>query len=434
MRLGRSYFYTMIPLFSDITFLYCIFLIFSTAPRLKTGMMSFYFPGFLACACAAALVNCILARKDRTLIAIAASNAAIAAVTLAVMFSLPNTVSGIPGTIFAALVFLCPAGRSLMLTRNPVTLGTMLSYCEFSIIGTGFFLLAQQGVIIPEGVATRLCVTALILNLIALSALRVTGGKKTVKSGTMISRGLVFAVITSLSFLAAWIMSFLFPSLKDIVLYALAHIRDFILLVLGAIYDFFMFLFSFLSPAQIEPVPQDAMDVMDIAYDYSQDVVMPVPAALLFVLAALAAAGLLFFLFRLRKLRIKASVADDDFQNEKSASPSLLGLLLSALKKLIKKIAFFFWLITHFNTYAGVFIRLEYRGRRLGLARHKSQTPREFLTALADRFAPQSEEFVTAVLNLASEIDMQCFEQKHSSAARKMSREQIRLILSACTR
>ena len=434
MNLAKSYVYTMIPLFSDITALYCFFLFFSAAARSGPGMMTFYFPGFLLCACAAALINCLLARKDRTVFAIAASNIAVAAATAALMFYLPHSISGFTATFFAALIFLYPAVRSLLISRLAVTAATMLSYCEFSIIGTGFFLFIQQGVLIPEGTAVRLCVTAMLLNLLALSTLRMGGGKKNVQTGTAISRGVIFAAVTAFSFTVAWLMSLFFPAFKDATLYVLSLLWGFVLTILRAVRDFIIFLFSLLPETSREIMAGDPMDAAAVNYDLAEEEALQFPVIFFVAAAAAVVIILAYFLYRFRKRRIKAMAAAGDYRNERAASPTLLSLLLSALKRLFGFIKFIFWLLINFNTYSGVFIRLEYRGRRLGLPRRASETPREFLAAMSRRFAQQNEELEGLFLNLADQIDRQCFSGKQEAAARKMSREQIKAIFLLCKR
>jgi hypothetical protein len=350
------------------------------------------------------------------------------------MFNTPHSFQGFAASFFAALISLYPAARSLMLSREAVTAAAMLSYCEFSIIGTGIFLVIQQGRIIPEGMATDLCVAAMLINLLTLSILRIGQGKNKIQTGTAISRGIVFFAVITFSFIAAWIMSFLFPSFKSAVLYALAKLGTLILIILGAIRDFMALIFSYFKAPDPGPVIAEPTPGFSPEYAFEEDAALFIPAELFIIAAAAAVIGLFVLLMRFRKYRIKAASSAENQKTGRSAAPSLASLLLSALKKLIRTVKFYSWLFVHFNTYAGVFIRLEARGKKLGLPRRNSETPREFLGALRGCFALQSDDVDFVFSHLADQIDRQFFSDGRAARTNKMNREKITMMFRLCNR
>lgn len=431
MRFGKSFIYVMIPLFSDITAAYCAFLLFTAVS--KTGAMSFSFPFYFLFACLAALVNCLLCQKDRSLTAVALPNAAIAIATEIAMFCLPNSIHGLSGYGFSAAFFLLPTLRSFYLSRHPVTIDTMQRYCEISVLGVGFFLFAQTGFFEPETSVNLLCVLAVLLNLLTLSSLRMKSVAR-VKTGAGIQRGLILFAVIALMLAAAIGLGFFLPMTRDAAFSVLNAVKDFFLAILRLFERFIAFLVS-LFPAseleEVELVPPESLS-MDGDGDSSQ-LKIPQEAIVIMIAAACVAvvALLIYLLFRFRKLRLQSFTITGAVQKEKRDTSSLFSILLQWLRKLFNILAFYIRLLFSFNTYAGVFVRLELRCKKSGFRRSGSQTPREFLARLGENVSDGSDGVRSAFLYLADQIDMQCFSSERVPASRRMDRAQVKSLMRA---
>lgn len=358
----RAFFRTMIPLFSDMTALYCMYLLFSFTSG--DQMMWFSFPLYLFCGMASAAVNLLLSRRERTLASAVLWNLAVLIPSEILLLGSLQNVRGITPYLFGALFFLYPTLRAFYLVRHPVKAEAMLVYCEMSILGTGLFLLTQAGSFSPGPGANLLCLLALALNLCTLSSMRAAGrGRALAPSEARMQRMLILAAAILLLLTATAVLGLLLPAGKDLLLQLLAAVKSALLWFLRQLEHLLSLL---AAPQDMElPAPEPPPP---ISLPEQPESVMEIPAAAIIALLSLLAAGLaalLCWLFlRFRKLRLRWRLAGTDLLEEKIEAPPLFRLLLDKLRTLRRRLVFFRDLLLRLDTCAGMFVRLPPLSRR----------------------------------------------------------------------
>ena len=433
MSLGKRFYYSMTTLFADVTALYCTYMFVSVA--VGDRMMYFDIIALMLLAAVAALVNCILARRELSMLMFLGINAAVAAVTITAMFLLPHDISGIGFYLAAAVLFAYPAARAAYIIRNPVTAVSMLVYSEMSVIGTGFLFITQIGSFQPGMTANILCVAAMLLNIVALSSLRMEHAMRARSKTSGLKRGLILAVVVAALLAAAILLGLVLPATKDVVIAVLTVVERAASAVLDMIWRFLLFI------ASLFPAPEDVPVDIDEQYQFEMPKIREMAEvntprwlviAFVVVLAGGAAALVLLLLNKLRKMRLHTLRLESVVLREKSTAPSLAAVLHGLLQKIGSKIERYRLLVRNYDNCAGVFIRIERRGRLCGLPRTDSQTPREYLYSLAARL--QEDDPARAVFaELAGQIDLWCFSSCEKRPQR-ISKGKISLLKCAVKR
>ena len=425
MTPARSFNYAASALYSDMTALICIYAMLTAFSF--DHMMAFNFPVYFLCAAAALLVNSLFLRRERTVPAVAAINASASLLTLTVMFLLPHEITGILPCLFASLLFAYPAPRGLFLLLSAVSETRMLVYCEMSVMGAGLFFLAQIGAFNPGVLINLLCVLALFVNFAALSVSRTEGS---VTGG--IRRSLTVTAILSVTALAGGCLSMLLPNIRVYAVTALQAAKNAILAFFLLVERVFVLLASLIPDGKLYEAEPALLPEALVTGEAEELISLPVyfTAGLAGLFIAILAGLLLLLLYKMRKARFRKLENNITISLEKRSSPSLWSVLKTAVIKILCKLKFYRLVMMNFNTCAGVFVRLEYRGRLCGIPRGRSHTPREYLTALS-KAAPESDhEACEAFLFLAEKIDELCFSPDADRRA-KATRSQIRAMLRA---
>ena len=429
MTLIKRYVFAFIPMYSEIVALYCAFVIFATesAPT----KVAFFFPAYLTGLFACTFINVLLARKERSFVLIVICNSLVVIFTIAAVLLSPHTLSGIFTYIYVLLICIYLAPRCVHLMRHPITLENMLTHSELSVFSAAFWLLLQFRD--PGLDIVLLCFSSIVLNLIALSSLRIMRARQSGVHMPGIQKGFILVSVGAGAFIvAAFLGAMLLPALREVILRGLWAIVNGVAAVGRFIWGLVIMLLELIpysgydgymppmEAAQMPP-PQEASEIFEI----------PIGAiyATLAVLAIIIAFGLLYLLYKMRKLRWRAVTMPPAIKKEKSKVPGIFSILLAALRRLYRKLALCMRLLVSFNTVAGVFVRIERRSKRRGYPRHPSEPPREFLLRVCDSVAKDKAEIRIAFLQFADKVDHLCF----SSAALpnlKVDRLQRRVLLS----
>jgi len=430
MTLGKSFYYALTVLFANMTAQYCIFILLTSV---KGNAMGFHLLSYFGFAVLALTINCLLSRKERSVLQIVILNAFIAVLGAIVLFVLPHEISGFWGYLCAGLIFLYPAPRGVFLLRNPFSIGKMLSWCEMSALGTSVFFIAQLGYFSPGAVPNILCVVALIGNLAALSSMRMQNIRQTgERGGTGPKRWLLLAALGAIILFFAGLLALLLPLGRGAILAAIETVKNLLLAILHLILRFLLFLFSLLPVPEFSqgyiPAP-DPVAIPDGAVEGYLEFPLIVTIVIVSLIAALAIALFVFIVYRMRRVRLGALGSANSLLKVKSTAPSLLSLLRAMLRRLRERLSLRLLLLTRFNSCAGVLARLEYRGKRCGVPRGKGQTTREYLMTLLSR-SPQADPTAReAFLLLADRIDELCFSTKRQNG--RMDRMHIKAILKS---
>jgi len=372
-----------------------------------------------------------LTRKERSILQITAVNAAAAAFCLAVSLLLPGGVSGFWGYLFAGLMYMLPVPRGLFLLRKPLNANKMLGSCELSALGTGIFLLVQLGNFSSRAVANVLCVLALIANIAALSSMRIRDTSKTdARGGTGPKHWLFLAVLMALFLFTAIALSLLLPFGRGAALAALGAVGNFLMMILRRIWQFLIFLVSLIpaiNPVRDEGSAPAPLEARDAEAQMGAGLPLDVVIIILAIIAAAIIALFVYIIYRSRRARLGKLRVEYIARNARSTAPSLVSLLRGALRRIRERFSLYLSLLTRLNSYAGVEIRVEYRGKHCGIPRRNGQTTREFLMLLRERAPYEDLKAREAFSFLADRIDELCFSMK--SPQGRMDRASIRAML-----
>ncbi|MDR3288980.1 MAG: hypothetical protein LBT22_06090 [Peptococcaceae bacterium] len=429
----RSYLFKMIPLFSDMTAFYCIFILFSQGT--DAGKMWFSFPLYVLCGLAAALANQLLARRDRSLLRVVGVNAVAALLSELVMFLAPHHIAGWFAYAVAAVIFLYPAPRSLRFARRPAEAGVMLMYTDVSIFGFALFFGAQLFPSFqPEAWVNGLCLLAIGLNIYALSSLRGESAAKARLAAKTARQGvwILIPALLLLILLTVLLGLIFLPTALATILALLGTLRD------GALWVLRLFLRGLLYLASLLLDPEGGLiegpPPLTVAPPTSIGEAEELPVWMFFGgiggIFAVLGALFLWLLIRFRKSRLRWRTLQGNMSAVKADTPSLWEVLRSLWRRWRQQVSFYRLLLSRFNTCAGVFVRLELRGRRCGCERRPGQTPREFLAALCAAYVPEEEAGVrSAFAQLARQIDVLCFREGRATAPLKLERAQIKAMM-----
>ncbi|MCL2616099.1 MAG: DUF4129 domain-containing protein [Defluviitaleaceae bacterium] len=429
MTLAKRYAFAVTPLFSEAVALYCMLIIFAQAPR--GAEVYLFFPVYAASILASAFLNVMLFRKERSLNLVIMCNAVAAAFTTAFVLLSPSAIFGIGMHMYVLFMCIYPAGRSAYLVRKPIMQDSMLVCCELSILGTAFLLLLQLARPLPELV--MLCFIAIALNLTALSLLRVMQQDKTNVQAPGMQRSFLLVGIGAIIFIfAAFLGVMLLPALRGVITSALGAVWQAVVAAARLFGWLLHLLMSRFTPDEIDmPLPPPAESMIIQAPTEIEYIL--IPEALIYTMLALfiaaIAAALVYFIYKSRGFRLRGITLSFAIK-ARSRSPSIFSVIIAALARLLGIMAFHMRLLLRFNTLAGVFVRIEHRGKRCGYPRHPSEPPREYLMRVCANNPHVSAETLAAFMRLASSIDSICFAP---SPARNthMDRSQRRLLLRA---
>jgi heme/copper-type cytochrome/quinol oxidase subunit 4 len=314
----------------------------------------------------------------------------------------------------------------------------MLSHSEWSAFGSGVFFLLQLGSFDAGSFANTLCVAAILANLAALASLQACHALSADSHGSFASRriGLFPALAVALA-AAAFLVAAALPATKQTVLAAL----DAALLVITAIFELLMRIIVFLLSLAPEPGEHvyDIQKLPDLPIPGAQggEAEIQLPSWVGDVLLAVAAAGavslVIWALMQLSRLRLKAPPPESDVQMQRGKTLTARELLRQILRELLNRLELRRRLMRNYQNCAGVFLRVERAGRRRGFPRAPSQSPREYLAAVAARIesAQPGHPAQAALAALAEQIDLWCFAAGKRSH-KKLKREMTSDILCGC--
>jgi len=120
-------------------------------------------------------------------------------------------------------------------------------------------------------------------------------------------------------------------------------------------------------------------------------------------------AFMLRWAFKLIKARLRPFTGNN-VRQIKDGQSSVWNSVRKLIMRLGNRIRFYELLLIHFRQPAGVFARLEQKGKRCGCPRQPGQSPREFLTMLSGETAPEETDARDALSELADHLDLICFQ------------------------
>jgi len=422
MMLIKRYVFTVIPMFSEATALYCLFILFG---GISTGeKVGFSFPVYITCLLLCALINTLLFRRERSLLTVGIFNALAASLTTAFVLLSPNNILGVFMYIYVCFMCLYPAPRIVFYMCYPVTHDRMMTHCDMAVLGTAIILISQTAGLEFEYIS--LCFTAIALNLIALSSLRIMRSQQSANPLPGMQRGFILVGAGAGLFIAAvFFASMLLPAIKETIVSILQAVLNFVSAIIISGYRIITYLMKKLPFGSIEP-PSSMEEPMAAPPEYELEDIVEFPI-MFYALLVLFMFGLIVslsrWLYKNRKLRLQMIDLTSGLKKEKSRTPSLFSIIFAFFRRLYENAAFSLRLLMNFNTVAGAFLRIERCGKRYGQPRHRSEPPREFLMRVC------TAEARPAFLQLADEIDRMCFApgripNKH------MGRLEIRALLS----
>lgn len=443
----KAYLLGAVPLFSDLTFLYCLFLFLTHYTA--DVMMVFSFPALLLFGLAGLALNRLLLKKRAQVWVFALVNGGLILGAEVALFLLPNNVAGFFAYLFAGLCFAYPAIRSFTLAYSPPKDSTLLTYVEISFGGTAAFLFIQIAEFAPGAGPTVLCLVALGLNIVTLAWLRGAGAAKTrIDTGTKRQPVLILALVAlgliAVVAVVAVVGLVVLPASASSLVAAAGAVAGGLAWVWGHIWQFFLlvgrwivWLISLLpgagEAAALAGEEMGALAGGEVeAGELSAWVGMLLPGIALAVVLVVV----IIFVVRHRRMRLAAGGGQEAFSQQKSGAPTLWQLLLAALRRLAGKLAFLRALAVARGTPAGVAVRLELLCARRGAPRGPGQTPREFLLTLYNKTPPEGELARAGFLALADAVDRRCFGggENEKNLPRGQVRAMMRAALAASTR
>ena len=437
--MARALSFAMIPVFSYSVFVYCLFIFISEAGDGR--LMEFNFYALFICSAASAFANFALAREERRLILVAAVNIVMCAAAEIVCFTIPNSIEGVWNYIIAGILFLIPMIQSLTFSREPVKAGTMLIFVEVSISGTALVYLMQAGAFRFTVLANVLCAISLVVNLAALSSLRVYGSAGKISGDNKgPERGFMLAAATvAITSAAGAAVVFLLPACRNALFAAAGATRDFIVFVFISIGRFVTFLVSMLpydgeTQTEIAPAPvtvAEAAAMEEFVADIPPAIMIATAAAVL--VAAASIAGIV--IFRLRMLRLAALKPAANVHTERvdSAAPGFSFTVL--LKRMLETLAFLRRLALLRDSPEGVFLRMEFLAGRRGLKRAVQETPGEYTLRVMSRVPGEAggRDLAANFARVACGVDERCFSGRRP-AFERMDGAEVRELLRAVRR
>lgn len=426
MSLGKRFYYTLTVLFADITAFYCFFFFFSFSKN--DTQIHYNIAALMLLAAVAAVINSLLARRELSLLLFVGINLGMSGLTVAAMYMLPHEISGFWFNLFAVIAFAYPAIRAAYLIRYPVTAAKMLVYCELSVFGTCIFFLIQFGDINAGWGVNALCVAAILLNLLALSSLRMAGAIRIhARFGSGLRHGLILLLTVIVMLAVALLLGLGLPATKEIVLTAVQAVKDAMVYLLQRLWRFLIFIFSLFPKTKSGPAEMEGLTLFNVSgLPEEAEAMLPtwVSIALVTLLSGIVIALVVFLLMKIKKMRMPG--IESAVLRQKSTSPSLLTLLFNFFRKIIRKINWYYLLFCNYGNCAGIFIRIEQRGKWCGWPRTAGQTPREYLNCLADKLA-EDDPARPVFTELACCIDSWCFSSAERNSER-LGSEKVRLL------
>lgn len=386
--MARKFRSMLIPVFSTTVFGYCIFAILSFMGQNAAESYNFFVA--FVCAVVSAVINLRFSLRERSLVSVFALNGILIVLTVFLVFAASNNIEGFWPHAIACICVAAPILHGFLLTRNSVSLNTMLLYCEFSIVGTAVLLALQLGDMTVPPVMNGISVAALILNLFMLASLRVSGpakktegGRKTVERGALLAGGLVGII-----FAAVLVAVLLLPVTRGAIFTAADATGAFFVMAGEAIERFFFFLFSLFPQGAAGGAAGGGTNPgVQGGGDSSVAINWNLSPYILIACAVLAVVIIAVLFRRLRKKKLEAVKPPAFFYEEDESETLSLSHALQALRALAAR--FRAWLYfqkcraSRRGTYEEAFLRISRRAKRRGFRRGAAETPHAYLCRIA---------------------------------------------------
>lgn len=356
------------------------------------------------------LLNALLLRRGVPLPALAVCD--LLALAGAVALVLPLAVlPGVGSAVFAGLIVAAGWGICLYTAFHPVTVPKLLTQCDVIVLCTIWAALIQGGGSLP--VEQLMPYPAgLLLNLACLLALRTFGESREVVYGSRLGGALLSAgLLGVIGALLYVFVRFLSGGARS----ALAAFLQGALGLLRGLWEllnrFFTWLLSHFTP-DVEsgaPPTADPMGSAQTEEELMQVVLDPRLLIALGVILAVAAAGvLIFFLVRMRRVRLHLELtAPQRRQVRRSGRSGALGQWLAGLLFRLKCALLF---TLRRNSPMGTLVWLERWGRRRRAPRKQGETYRRYFLRLQSLADPACRERLAQLLEqLADCLDQRCF-------------------------
>jgi len=434
MRLLRAFMLTITPVLADITLFTCLFALVSSSR--DVGMLQIPLAAFVICAAVISLLNCILARRERTVLKIVLVNLAVAILCEYILLSALDNAAGLPIYAVCTLLFLYPAFRTLYLIRRPPNANTMMLYSQAAFFGIACYLLLQYNEYFRPGWGlTVLCLTSQALNLSLLVYLRSEERRSQINNTGGAERWLIFAFRIGLMLTMGTLLAFfMLPGTRAMIMNILNYSYSALLWILDFLYRLLAYLYNLLfgSPAYENPkyeggggfLPSGSISQKEFGTNY-----------FLIALFWLLCAAMFRWMIKLIMARLRPFTSNN-VRQIKEASPSFWRVVKKKIMGLGDHMRYYSLLLIHFRQPAGVFARLERKGRLCGCPRLPGQTPREFIMTLNNKTTSEETDASNAFSDLAERIDALCFQTNgdynstlHTPSYKPLPANQIRTML-----
>lgn len=399
-----------VTLVTDISILNIIFLTFSmpTLPHSLAPLQIGYLP-WLCCGLAGYLVNSAFLRRPRAVPSIAALNVLIAAGEASVLFLFSSGIASLPLLAVFVSAVLFSVGRGCYLVFNPVLPKQRLTYTEASFFLVLWFYFLQTGGISFPTSYDFILFFVLTLNLVVLAKFRITSGGENPNFSGRWTAFLMISVSAVLSLSLLLFTGFVSGGLR----FLTSGTIDLIATVIGTVLNAAAFCFNFLlslipNPSSSSMTPPD--EILKGLHLGKKKVpeTSENPAVLMVltvILAAAAVAGIVFLLFRFRRIRVSVSSGEKQPDSKKKRLHQL-ALLKRWLRAVLFRIRFLLISIKRRKTAAGLLLALEKFGSRRKLPRAGGETIRAYVNRLARSTALSEDGAVSPLFaRLCDELD-----------------------------
>jgi hypothetical protein len=421
MKLFRAFMLTITPVLADITVFSCI-LCLITSSR-DEGMLALPLVAFVICTAAVSLINCVLIRWLRNLIPIVLFNLVLAVLCAGILLSmLGNVTTGLYAV--CTLLFIYPAFRCPYLVLRPPPTNTMMLYSQAAFFGIGCYLFLQHNDYFRPGWGlTALCFISQAMNLGLLLYLRFeeqrtrfanTGGPERFliplfKAGIMLAMGILLAV-------------FMLPETREMLMRGFNHAINILFWMLAQLLRLLDFLLSLLFGSK--EYGDAVFNQVNGGLISGRGIGQREIEAHLFVVVIfwLLCAVLFIWMFKWIVNSIKSrlrTIPSNNVQKINETSFNFWSYIKIIMFKCINHFRYCLLLLVHFRQPAGVFARLERRGKACGHPRLAGQTPRDFLEMINRRLAPEETDACEALMALAEYLDILCFRDGKSLKSKK---------------
>lgn len=432
MKLTTSIRLQGILLFTEMLLLYCLFTVLAFNSTFIA--MTFSFPVYAVYGFACMLVHILFFRRERTLGQCVILCVILAAIGQLIMIPFTN-VTGFFFRLYTVIIFVYPAIRCYFLNQSQVDANRMVRYTELSMVYIVIHFVSQLGFYKPEFWTNIAWGIVVLVNLITLSLLRIGSAVDENSRERKVQRGFILAAAVTFIIALSCLAGLLFlPEMRQGILALFAGLKGMIFAALAAIERGVRWLFSlflgFDDGGEL-PVQGEGMEMSGEELG-SAEVSSAVYVALA-LLAVLVVVAILWLIWKHRKVRLTGSGLKYKSMEIERTGPDFFRKIKELCMKIAAAIRARVKLLSQFHSPAGVYYRLEFRGKRAGYGRNSSQTPRAYLMMLlesnGDKNKAVSEGSPHAIYEFADELDYIIFAGGNVEK-RKMSREQEKKILA----